>query len=197
MSLRRAERTRGAVGLQSDGMARDPDTIYTIGHGARPVEDLIEILRSAGVRLLVDVRTAPGSRRHPQFGRESLGRALPASGIAYEWKRELGGWRRPLPDSSNTALRSPGFRGYADHMQGEEFRVAVSWLIERAAHVPTALMCAESLWWRCHRRLLSDALLVRGWRVVHLMEGRRQDHSLHPAARVQGYTLLYDRVNET
>ena len=167
--------------------------IWTLGHGARPVEDLIGDLERAGVRRLVDVRTAPGSRRHPQFGRDALEAALRPHGIAYEWRKDLGGFRRPRPGSPHHAIRNDAFRGYADHMDTQEFRSALAWLEETSAGVPTAVMCAESVWWRCHRRMIADALLVDGWDVVHLLPGGRdQPHRLHPDARVADGRIVYD-----
>jgi uncharacterized protein DUF488 len=132
-----------------------PPRIWTVGHGARPVEDLMGDLERAGVRRLVDVRTAPGSRRHLQFGRDVLEAALRPHGIAYEWRKDLGGFRRPRPDSPHHAIRNDAFRGYADHMDTQEFRSALAWLEETSAGVPTAVMCAESVWWRCHRRMIA------------------------------------------
>ncbi|HEX9124086.1 MAG TPA: DUF488 domain-containing protein [Actinomycetota bacterium] len=168
-------------------------TIWTIGHGTRPVEVFLDLLAGAGVRRLVDVRTVPGSRRNPQFGREALSAALGTAGIAYEWRKSLGGLRRPRGDSPHTAIRNASFRGYADHMESEEFGQGLRWLTDTSRDLPTAVMCAESLWWRCHRRMIADALTVRGWRVVHLMEhGRVEQHRLHPNVRVEGARLLYD-----
>ncbi|MGH2724521.1 MAG: DUF488 family protein [Actinomycetota bacterium] len=169
-------------------------TIFTIGHGARSIEEFLALLQGAGIRRLVDVRTAPGSRKHPQFGRDALAASLEERGVEYVWRgKELGGWRRARPDSRHVALRSPGFRGYADHMETGEFREARRWLIETSADTPTAVMCAESLWWRCHRRMLADALVAAGTPVRHVMEGGRQDdHRLHPAARIEGDLPVYD-----
>jgi uncharacterized protein (DUF488 family) len=167
--------------------------IWTIGHGTRSVGELADELERAGVRRLVDVRTAPGSRRNPQFGREALATALTERGIAYEWRKDLGGFRRPRADSPNRAIRNESFRGYADHMDTEEFRSALEWLTGTSRDTPTAIMCAESVWWRCHRRMIADALLVRGWSVVHLLPGgRSQPHRLHPDARVEGERIVYD-----
>jgi uncharacterized protein (DUF488 family) len=167
--------------------------MFTVGHGARPIESMLTLLRSAGVRRLVDVRTAPGSRKHPQFGRDSLAESLSGAGIEYVWRKELGGWRRPRPDSRHTSLTSPGFRGYADNMETAEFRETVAWLVETARRTPTAVMCAESLWWRCHRRMLADALVVAGCDVRHIMEGGRvEPHRLSPTLRVDGGDLVYD-----
>jgi uncharacterized protein (DUF488 family) len=169
-------------------------TILTVGHGARPIDEFLDLLRGAGVRRLVDVRTAPGSRKHPQFGRDALAASLKTAGIAYEWcGRALGGWRRPRPDSRHTSLRSPGFRGYADHMETDEFRAALRELIATSGRTPTAVMCAESLWWRCHRRMVADALVASGIDVAHIMEGGRLDpHRLSRSARVEDGLVVYD-----
>jgi uncharacterized protein (DUF488 family) len=168
-------------------------TIWTIGHGTRPIDDLIGLLTGAGIRRLVDVRTVPGSRRNPQYGRDPLNGALEGAGIDYVWRKELGGLRSPRADSPHTAIRNASFRGYADHMGSETFAEALGWLMETSREVPTAVMCAESLWWRCHRRMVADALTIRGWGVLHLMDGGRVErHRLHPNARVDGDHLVYD-----
>ena len=174
-------------------MSDRPPTIAGVGHGTRPIEAFIDLLRDAGITLVVDVRTAPGSRRHPQFGRDRLARSLAEAGIDYEWQPDLGGWRTPRPDSPHAALRNASFRGYADHMDTDAFDQALRWLQRRARTRPTAFLCAESLWWRCHRRLIADALAVRGWAVRHLIDpGRSDPHRLHPAARRIGKALRYD-----
>jgi uncharacterized protein (DUF488 family) len=145
------------------------------------------------VRHLVDVRTAPGSARHPQFGKDRLSAALEAAGIDYTWRKDLGGWRKPVEGSPHTALRAAGFRGYADHMDTEEFKAALGWLMDLARSVSTAFMCAESVWWRCHRRMIADALTARGWGVVHLLDGgRAESHRFHPNARLYGGGVRYD-----
>jgi len=167
--------------------------IFTVGHGTRPIEEFLAILGAAGIRRLVDVRTAPGSRRHPQFGQDALAASLQAQAIEYVWRKDLGGFRKPRPDSPHTALRNDAFRGYADHMDAEEFRSTLAWLIDTSRDTPTAIMCAESLWWRCHRRMISDALTVAGCEVVHLLDaGRREAHGLNPSATVEGSRLIYD-----
>ena len=166
-----------------------------MGHKARPIEEFLAILRDAGIERLIDVRTAPGSRKHPQFGKDALAGSLEAAGIAYVWRRELGGFRKPKPpgQSPHTALESPAFRGYADHMDTEEFEAGLQWLIGSGRDAPTAFMCAESLWWRCHRRMLSDALVAHGCVVFHLLgPGRREPHRLHQAARIDGSRVVYD-----
>jgi uncharacterized protein (DUF488 family) len=167
--------------------------IWSVGHGTQPVDGLMAALESAGIERLVDVRTAPGSKRHPQFGQAALSETLESHGIAYVWRKDLGGWRKPRPDSPHVALKSAAFRGYADHMDTEEFERAVAWLTGTAATTPTAFMCAETLWWRCHRRMIADALMARGVEVLHLMPGGREEpHRLHPAARLDGLRVVYD-----
>ena len=156
--------------------------IFTVGHSTRAQDELIAILREAGVELLVDVRRFPGSRRHPQFGREALRAGLAAAGIAYRHEPDLGGRREPRPDSPNTAWRVAGFRGYADHMASAEFRAALERLIA-PPDTPTAVMCAEAVPWKCHRQLIADALAARGAEVVHLLgPGQRKIHVLNPNA---------------
>jgi uncharacterized protein (DUF488 family) len=174
-------------------MARPP-TILTIGHGAREIDAFLDLLHAVGVERVVDVRTAPGSRRHPQFGRDALGDALEGAGIGYVWRgADLGGFRRPLPDSPHTAIRNDSFRGYADHMDTTAFAEALGWLIETSRDDVTAVMCAETLWWRCHRRMIADALVARGGRVQHVMDGPRlEEHRLHPNARLEGAHIVYD-----
>ena len=169
--------------------------VYTIGHGARDIDTFLELLEGAGIGRLVDVRTAPGSRKHPQFGKDALAASLRERDIEYVWRgKELGGFRRARPDSRHTAMRSAGFRGYADHMETEEFREAHDWLVATSKDVTTAVMCAESLWWRCHRSMLADALVAAGCEVRHLMTGGRADaHRLRPWARVEGDLPVYDR----
>ena len=173
-------------------------TVVTFGHGARSIDTFLDLLLGAGVRRVVDIRTAPGSRKHPQFGKDALAAALEGSGIAYGWwGRELGGWRRPRGDSRHIALRSPGFRGYADHMETDEFRAALDRLIDTSRDTRTTIMCAESLWWRCHRRMVADALVAAGCRVEHLMEGGRLDaHRLSSSARIEDGLLVYDVTDD-
>ena len=155
--------------------------------------ELITVLKGAGIRRLVDVRTAPGSKRHPQFGQAALAETLEDKDIEYVWRKDLGGWRKPKSDSPHVALESSGFRGYADHMETEEFERALSWLMETSASTPTGFMCAESLWWRCHRRMIADALDVAGCEVLPLMDGpRTEPHRRWDALRVVEGRLVYD-----
>jgi uncharacterized protein (DUF488 family) len=159
--------------------------VCTVGHGARPIGELLSVLGWAGVTTLVDIRRFPGSRRHPQFGREALAAALAESAIRYEWQGEaLGGRRSPSPRSRHTALHNQVFAGYADHMDSPEFREAVAALVERSATERLAIMCAETVWWHCHRMLVADALALRGAQVVHLLAvGRREAHRPHATVR--------------
>lgn len=152
--------------------------VHTVGHSTRVLAELVDVLREGGVRVLVDVRRFPASRRHPQFNREALARGLGAAGIAYVHEPDLGGHREPLPGSPNTAWRNPAFRGYADHMATAAFAEA---LARVAALADAAVMCAEAEPAHCHRQLLADALVSRGHRVVHLLApGRSEEHRLHP-----------------
>ena len=168
-----------------------PPHIFTAGHSNKPVENLIATLASAGVLLLVDVRMFPMSRRWPQFNRDALAKSLAEAGIDYRHAPELGGRRKPNPDSINLGLRDPGFRGFADYMWTAEFEAAIANLIEEATGRPTAIMCAEALPWRCHRSLISDALLARGAEVTHLIGTTRRPHTLTPAARIRDGRVAY------
>jgi len=168
--------------------------LYTIGHGTVSEEAFVALLRELGIARLVDVRTAPGSRRHPHFRRDEMERWLPPVDVKYRWEKALGGFRRPSPDSPNIALRHPAFRGYADYMRTPEFWIALDGVLSDANEAPTAVMCSESVWWRCHRRLLSDAgALLRGAEVLHLMhDGRIVPHRATEGVRVDGDLLVYD-----
>lgn len=169
-------------------------TIWTVGHGSRSIAELLALLAEAEVTCLVDVRAYPVSRRHPQFNRDGLERSLAAAGLRYIWQGEaLGGRRRPAPDSPHTALRSAGFRAYADHMLSGEFQRALADLIQLAARERPAVMCAERLPWRCHRFLIADALSVRDIPVIHLVSpGKHHPHVRSAAARVKHGRLIYD-----
>jgi uncharacterized protein (DUF488 family) len=167
-------------------------TIHTIGHSTRSLDEVIDLLQNAGITRLGDVRTRPGSRRMPHFDREVLQRVLPEHGIEYHHLKDLGGLRKPRPDSENLAWRNESFRGYADYMQTDQWRAALDALIELAAHRPTAIMCAEAVPWRCHRSLIADALLVRGIEVRHITgPGRPAPHSLTSFAVADGERITY------
>ena len=167
--------------------------IWSIGHGARPIEEFLETLRSADIKALADVRSQPGSRRHPQFGAQALATALGAAGIAYVHVPALGGRREPREDSPHRALRVAGFRGYADHMSTAEFARGYERLTSLARESRTAFMCAETLWWRCHRRLIADRLTTDEWTVTHLfVPGKSETHVVWDAARIDNGNLVYD-----
>jgi uncharacterized protein (DUF488 family) len=168
--------------------------LLTLGHGTASAGELVAWLHGAGAERLVDVRTAPGSRRHPHVRREAMAGWLGAAGVAYRWEPELGGFRKPDPRSVNPALRHPAFRGYADYMRTPPFWAALDRLLAEAADGPTVAMCSETLWWRCHRRLLADAaVLVRGAEVLHLdHRGRLEPHRPTDGVRRDGDLLAYD-----
>jgi uncharacterized protein (DUF488 family) len=180
------------VAVRPDGSAIRP-AIYTAGHSTRSIDELLELLAAGGVKLLADVRRFPGSRRHPHFNAEALAASLANAGIEYRHLADLGGRRsQRLPDSPNRAWRVESFNAYADHMQSAEFLTALDDLMTAARERPTAIMCSEALPHRCHRRLISDALAVRGWRVRHLLSPKRiDDHTLTPFARASGTALTY------
>jgi uncharacterized protein (DUF488 family) len=167
--------------------------IYTIGHSTRSLDELVEALRSFGVRTLVDIRTVPRSRHVPQFNAESLRRTLPKRRIRYRQMKALGGLRKPRADSTNTAWRNAGFRGFADYMETPEFADALRDLrvVAREAG-PVAIMCAEAVPWRCHRSLVADALIAHGDQVVNIMSsGKGSPHKLTPWAHVKGRRVTY------
>jgi uncharacterized protein (DUF488 family) len=169
-----------------------PETIWTVGHSTRSLERFIGLLRGHAIAALVDVRRLPRSRRHPWFDRSTLPGELSRAGIDYRHEPDLGGLRKPLPDSPNTGWRNAGFRGYADHMQTEQFAERVESLLALAREGRTAVMCAEALPWRCHRFLLSDALVARGVEVRHIFTPDRADsHRLTPFARIEGDRVCY------
>jgi uncharacterized protein (DUF488 family) len=173
--------------------------LITFGHGTAGEEDIAGLLRSAQVTALIDVRIAPGSRRRPHVARAELERWLPARGISYRWEKRLGGFRRPAPDSPDVAWREAAFRGYAGHMRQPDFLSAMAGVLTQAAAEHVVVMCSESLWWRCHRRLIADfAELARGVPVRHLMhDGRLAAHRPSSGARLRPDGLLvYDGGQE-
>jgi uncharacterized protein (DUF488 family) len=166
--------------------------VLAIGHSTRPLEELVELLRSCHVATLADVRTIPRSRRNPQFERAALERALPAAGIRYVHLGRLGGLRHARKDSANGAWRNASFRGYADHMETGEFEEGLVELRTLAREGPVAVMCAEAVPWRCHRSLLADALYARGVVVQHIVgRGRTRPHRLTPFAALRGRRVTY------
>jgi uncharacterized protein (DUF488 family) len=168
--------------------------IWTIGHSTRSIDDFISLLEENGIMLLADVRSWPGSKRYPQFNKEALAKSLADAGILYEHVPELGGRRKPKPDSRNTAWRNASFRAYADHMETEEFRKGVERLLVLAGEAGSAaIMCAEAVWWRCHRSLISDYLKSRGIEVMHILDANKtQPHPFTSAARIVNGELNYE-----
>jgi uncharacterized protein (DUF488 family) len=166
--------------------------LLTIGHSTRPIVEFIDILRAHGVELLVDVRTLPKSRYNPQFNRENLPASLAASGIDYRHLPGLGGLRHPRKDSTNTGWRNDSFRGYADYMQTPEFEQSLDELLVLAADRKVAIMCAESVPWRCHRSMIADALTARAIEVRHILSAAKADpHRLTSFARIEGGRVTY------
>lgn len=152
------------------------------------------LLSGAEVQLVVDVRTAPGSRRNPHVARTELARWLPEAGIAYRWERDLGGFRKAAPESPDVIWRNDSFRGYAGYARTDAFVQALDRVLDEAARQRTVVMCSESVWWRCHRRIIADvASCARGVDVRHLMhDGRLVEHAVTPGARLVGGLLIYD-----
>lgn len=177
--------------VRADGVAQG-DTLWTIGHSTRPWEAFVALLQEARIEVLVDVRRFAGSRRNPQFSSATMESALRDVGIDYLPMPELGGRRKADVDSPNGAWRVAAFRGYADYMATSEFVSARERLMQLAQSRRTAVMCAEAVWWRCHRRLIADDFIARGWQVLHLITpGRSEPHPLNPAARMVDGVLRY------
>ncbi|WP_033376341.1 DUF488 family protein [Actinopolyspora halophila] len=169
--------------------------LITVGHGTATREEFARLLDEAGVSSVVDVRSAPGSRRAPDFNHSELRNWLPEAGVDYRWEKRLGGFRKLPENSPDVVWENSSFRAYAAHMRTEQFRTAIEELLEEAARVGTAVMCAESVWWRCHRRLIADhVMLARGVEAAHLMsDGSLREHSPMGAARLRADGLLvYD-----
>jgi uncharacterized protein (DUF488 family) len=168
------------------------ETVSTIGHSNRSIEEFIALLKQNGIACLIDIRTVPKSRHNPQFGQDQLPRSLLDAGIEYRYLAGLGGLRRPRPDSPNTGWRNTSFRGYADYMQTAAFAENVDAVIALAQDRRCALMCAEAVPWRCHRSLVADALLVRGIAVEDIIGTQKPaPHKLTPFARIEGTRLTY------
>jgi uncharacterized protein (DUF488 family) len=169
-------------------------TLTTVGHGTLTAEAFAVLLGGADIGRVVDVRSFPGSRHNPQFGREEMEQWVPGAGIDYVWLRELGGRRRPIAGSKHVALRNDAFRAYADYMETPDFLAGVEELMALPEGESSAVMCSESVWWRCHRRLLADHLvLVRSVDVMHLMHGGQlTPHTPTPGVRLAGDRLVYD-----
>jgi len=180
------------------GAGSHPDadlSLWTIGHSTRTFDQLLELLRGCEIKILVDVRHFPGSRRLPHFNKPALHDALAAAGIRYVHLVELGGRRAARPDSKNLAWRNPSFQGYADYMETPAFRDGIERLLELARQGRTAIMCSEAVWWRCHRGMIADALKAQGVRVFHILGvGKTQEHPFTSAARLVDGRLSYTGI---
>jgi uncharacterized protein (DUF488 family) len=179
-------------------MNRSAPVIFTVGHSTRSFAELVEILRAHGVKRLVDVRRIPRSRHNPQFNRETLSKALHDRRLNYRHMSALGGLRHASPDSINTGWRNASFRGFADYMQSPEFGEALERLVDLASQKPTAIMCAEAVPWHCHRSLIADALIARGYEVRDIMSiASAKTHILTPIASVHGQQVTYPAEKST
>jgi uncharacterized protein (DUF488 family) len=167
--------------------------LWTIGHSTRAIDEFISLLEKNETKLLVDVRAWPGSKRYPQFNKDALAESLNAHGIRYEHFPELGGKRKSQPDSRNTAWRNATFRGYADYMETEQFQKGIERLLDIAVEAgSTAIMCAEAVWWRCHRSLIADYLKARGVEVLHVLGANKvEPHPYTSASRIVNGELSY------
>lgn len=162
-----------------------PVTVFSIGHSVHSFEAFVALLETNSIHSVVDIRTVPKSRRNPQFHTDSLASALPEAGLDYRHLASLGGWRKAEPESVNAGWRNKSFRGYADYAMTSEFAAGLAELRVVAAGKPTAMMCSEALWWRCHRRLVADRLVVQGDRVLHIgSDGKTSVHELTGFAKV-------------
>ncbi|WP_312820244.1 DUF488 domain-containing protein [Kaistella carnis] len=167
-------------------------TIYTIGHSTRTIEEFLELLFSFNIKILADIRRLPGSRKYPQFDQDALKKSLEENGIVYIYIEDLGGRRPAKKDSKNTTWRNKSFQGYADYMETESFANGAAELAKYALEKPTAMMCSEAVWWRCHRSMVSDYFKAKGWEVLHIMAlGKVQEHPYTAPARVVGDQVFY------
>ena len=175
-------------------LQRVPITIWTVGQSTRSAEDFRTLLAAAHIELVADVRRFPGSRRFPHFAEAVLEQDLATVGIAYRGMPSLGGRRTPAPDSPNVGWKHPAFRGYADYLATEDFAGGLMELLMLGQGLRTAVMCAEVLWWRCHRRLIADVLVSLGLDVIHIRDQTHEErHRIAPPARVTGGVLTYRR----
>ena len=173
-------------------MPPDPATIWTVGHSTRTLQEFLGLLVEYRIEAIADVRRFPGSRRHPHFASDALAATLPAHGLAYQWIPRLGGRRKVQPGSPNTAWRNASFQGYADYTATAEFAEGLAELLKLATSKRTALMCAEAVWWRCHRSIIADVLKLRGIEVIHIIDATHT--TVHPytsPARIENGRLSY------
>jgi uncharacterized protein (DUF488 family) len=166
--------------------------IWTVGHSNIAIEAFLELLRMHRLEAVADVRRFPASRRHPHFAKDALSQSMTRAGIAYAHFGDLGGRRTPRPDSGNSNWKNSAFRGYADYMETAQFQHAIAPLTDLSSTMPTALLCAEALWWQCHRSLIADYLKAAGWTVIHILPaGKTQEHPYTSAARIVSGQLTY------
>jgi uncharacterized protein (DUF488 family) len=178
--------------LDAPGRTPRVGTIWTVGHSTRNLEEFLALLAVYRIEALADVRRFPGSRRYPHFGGDALSASLRMAEVDYMWIAGLGGRRKPVPDSPNSGWRNASFRGYADHMASAEFADGLARLLALASGRRTVVMCSEALWWRCHRALISDVLLVSGIEVVHILDATHSTpHPYSSAARIVDGRLDY------
>lgn len=167
-------------------------TLFTIGHSTRSSEEFLDLLNSFHIRILADIRRLPGSRKFPQFDQDQLKKSLEENGIEYIYIENLGGRRKPSADSVNTVWRNKSFQAYADYMETESFADGAAELAKLAQEKPTAMMCSEAVWWRCHRSMVSDYFKAKGWEVLHIMvPGKATEHPYTSPARVEGDKVFY------
>lgn len=171
-------------------------TIYTIGHSTTTIEEFMELLFSFNIKGLSDIRRFPGSRKYPQFDQDALKKSIEENGIEYVYIEDLGGRRKVSPNSKNTTWHNKSFQGYADYMETESFKNGAAELAKLALERPTAMMCSEAVWWRCHRSMVSDYFKAKGWEVLHIMAlGKATEHPYTAPARVVGHQILYSAEN--
>lgn len=170
----------------------DTATVYTIGHSTRSIEEFLALLASFQIKVLADIRSLPGSNKFPQFNQDQLKESLEENGIAYIYISELGGRRKAAKTSKNTVWRNKSFRAYADYMETEAFEKGIAQLVKLAKDTPTAMMCSEAVWWRCHRSMVADYLKAKDWKVLHIMAAAKAtEHPYTAPARVVGDRVLY------
>lgn len=184
------------VGIGKCHFMEKSSEIWTIGHSTRSAKEFLSLLEIYEISLLADIRSLPGSRKFPHFDKEVLEKSLPEAGIGYVHLKDLGGRRKVSLDSKNTGWRLPAFRGYADYMETGAFVNAATALENLAKESRVSLMCAEAVWWRCHRALVSDWLKVRGWTVMHILsEKKAEEHPFTSAGKIIDGKLSYHEIN--
>ena len=175
-------------------MNQAPSRIFTVGHSTHPIERFLALLGEHQIASIADVRSFPSSRKWPQFNQSELSQSLGRAGIQYQWLKRLGGRRHTRrEDSPHAAWTHPAFRSYADYTETPDFAAGLDELAGVAGGVRTAYLCSEGLWWRCHRRIISDYLVLRGWQVDHIMpDGKLRRHEMTPFARIANRQIVYD-----